>query len=295
MHKRTCSKWREELTKLCEIAKTQPQDAYAAFTSGYKHTFSYFMRTINCISHFMSPVEKVIKEKLIPALFDGFPLSEKFRKLLALHCKLGEMGIIDPTENANDEYNNSRELTGQLTSSIKQQEYRYTVSDKNSKSCKSSIKKKRKDKHLNILTSLREQMSSKYRRLNDIAQEQGSSSWLTILPIKQLGFSLSKAEFWDAVYLRYGLPLKRLPSHCGCSKVYTVQHALSCKKGGFVTLSHNKLRDNIAEMLMDVTNDVRIEPILSPLTGEEQSVDGNVSVEARADISARTFWCRGQK
>ena len=48
-------------------------------------------------------------------------------------------------------------------------------------------------------------------------------------------------------------------------------------------------------MLMDVTNDVRIEPILSPLTGEEQSVDGNVSVEARADISARTFWCRGQK
>ena len=36
--------------------------------------------------------------------------------------------------------------------------------------------KKRKDKHLNISTSLREQMSSKYKRLNDIAQEQGSSS-----------------------------------------------------------------------------------------------------------------------
>ena len=138
-------------------------------------------------------------------------------------------------------------------------------------------------------------MSSKYRRLNDIAKEQGSSSWLTILPIKQLRFSLSKAELWDAVYLRYGLPLKRLTSHCGCSKVYTVQHELSCKKGGFVTLSHNKLRDNIAEMLMDITNDVRIEPILSPLTGEEQSVDGNVSVKARADISARTFWCPGQK
>ena len=85
----------------------------------------------------MSPVEKVIKEKLIPALFDGFPFSEEFRKLLALHCKLGGMGIIDPTENANDEYNNSRELTGQLTSSIKKQEYRYTVSDKNIKSCKS--------------------------------------------------------------------------------------------------------------------------------------------------------------
>ena len=62
-------------------------------------------------------------------------------------------------------------------------------------------------------------MSSKYKRLSDIAHEQGSSTWLTVLPIKQLGFSLSKAEFRDVVYLRYGFPLKRLPSHCGCSEV----------------------------------------------------------------------------
>ena len=67
------------------------------------------------------------------------------------------------------------------------------------------------------------------------------------------------------------------------------------KKGGFVTLRHNELPVNIAEMLQEVTNDVRIEPILQSLTGEEQSVGGNVSVEARADISARRFWCRGQK
>ena len=59
----------------------------------------------------IASVEKIIKEKLIPALFDGFPISEEFRKLLALPCKLRGMGIIDPTEKANDEYNNSRELT----------------------------------------------------------------------------------------------------------------------------------------------------------------------------------------
>ena len=159
------------------------------------------------------------------------------------------MVIIDPTENANDEYNNSRELASQLKNSIKQQQHRFMVSDENMKNCKTSIKKKRIDKHLNIFISPREQMSSKNKRLNDIAQEQSSSSWLTVLPFKQLGFSLSKAEFWDAIYLRYWLPLKRLPSHCSCSKVYTVQHALSCKKGGFVTLRHTKLRGNIGEML----------------------------------------------
>ena len=52
-------------------------------------------------------------------------------------------------------------------------------------------------------------------RLNDIAQEQGSFSWLTVLPIKRIGFNLLKSDFWDAVRLRNGLPLKRLSSHCG--------------------------------------------------------------------------------
>ena len=105
----------------------------------------------------MFPVEKIIKEKLIPALFDGFSISEELRKLLVLPCKLGRISIIDPTENANDEYNNSRELAGQLTKSIKQQEHCYTVSDEIIENCKSSSKKKCKDKHLNILTSLWEQ------------------------------------------------------------------------------------------------------------------------------------------
>ena len=95
---------------------------------------------------------------------------------------------------------------------------------------------------------------------------------ISLLPIKQLGFSLSKAEFWAAVYLRYGLPLKRLPSLCDCSKVYTAQYPLSCKKGGFVNLRHNELRDNTVKMLQEVSNDVRIEQILQPLTGEEQSI-----------------------
>ena len=54
-------------------------------------------------------------------------------------------------------------------------------------------------------------------RLNDMAQEQESSSWLTVLPIEPLGFNLSISDFWDAVRLRYALPLNRLSSHRDCS------------------------------------------------------------------------------
>ena len=104
------------------------------------------------------------------------------------------------------------------------------------------------------LSSLRYKMSYIEIRLNAISQEQGSSSRLTVLPNKRLGFNLSKSDFWDAVRLTYGQPMKRLPSNCGCSRPYNVQHAISCKKGGFVTLRHDELRDNIAEMLEEVTS-----------------------------------------
>ena len=82
-------------------------------------------------------------------------------------------------------------------------------------------------------------------KLNDIAQEQGSCSWLTVLPIKRLGFTLSKSDFRNAVRLRYGLTLKRLPINCGCSKPYNVQHAKSCK--GLVTLRHNELKKTTSQ------------------------------------------------
>ena len=75
-----------------------------------------------------------------------------------------------------------------------------------------------------------------------------------------------------------------------------MQHALSCKKGGFVTLRHNTLRDTTAKLLSVVCHDVKVEPQLHPLTGESlEERTANHSAEARLDISARGFWTSGQK
>ena len=46
-------------------------------------------------------------------------------------------------------------------------------------------------------------------------------------------------------------------------------------------------------MLEEETSDVKVEPALQPLSGEE--IKGNQSDEARSDISARRFWIRGQR
>lgn len=91
------------------------------------------------------------------------------------------------------------------------------------------------------------------------------------------------------MYLQYGLTLKLVPSYRGCSKSLFSPTWLSCKKGIFVTLKHNKLQDSIGEMLQKVTNDAKIEPILQPLTEKGVSIDGNVSMKTGADISARAF------
>ena len=47
-----------------------------------------------------------------------------------------------------------------------------------------------------------------------------------------------------------------------------IQHAMSCKKGGFITIRHNDLCDLTANLLTEVCKDIDIEPQLLPVTGE---------------------------
>ena len=75
------------------------------------------------------PLDKVIKQKLISALFDDFQISKGLRSLTVLLCKLGGIGIINSTEMTNKENVNQRELTKKLRNFIIQQGQDYTVSE----------------------------------------------------------------------------------------------------------------------------------------------------------------------
>lgn len=130
--------------------------------------------------------------------------------------------------------------------------------------------------------TLRQQMSELQRKANDIACSDGASIWLTTLPLKDERFSLTKREFCDAIYLRYGWDLKYAPSKCVCGSKYTVDHAMCCKIGGLITLRHNELVDVTANLLSTVCKDVSKEPIL------QKSPDS--TEDLRADISVRGFW-----
>ena len=81
---------------------------------------------------------------------------------------------------------------------------------------------------------------------------------------------------------------------CVCGDSFNLQHALSCPKGGIVITRHNELRNLTVKVLGKVCKNVVIEPLLTPLTGEELPKSSNTSNQARADVSTTVLWINGQ-
>jgi len=95
-------------------------------------------------------------------------------------------------------------------------------------------------------------------RLLDLSIENGASLWLTTLPLEEGGYHLTKQNFWDLVRFWYGWQLSRLPVNCECGAAFTIDHALFCKKRGFISLRHNEVRNLTANLLNEVCKDVSV-------------------------------------
>ena len=84
--------------------------------------------------------------------------------------------------------------------------------------------------------------------------------------------------------MRYDWTVSRLPSVCECGMKFDLTHALSCKKGGFVLLKCNYIRNITAALLTEVCKDVQVEPLLYLLTGESLQHHTARGDEVRLDI-----------
>ena len=158
-------------------------------------------------------------------------------------------------------------------------------------SAKSIQKTSRRTQENEAASAIKDLLQGSLQRAMDLSQEKGASSWLTSLPIEELGFFLHKGAFRDALALRYGWAPTHMPTHFACGVPFSVEHALSCPKGGFPTLRHNEVRDFTARVLSEVCHDVCVEPHLQPLSGE--ILDGASAIAddgARLDVAASGFW-----
>ena len=107
--------WCDEIEKLSEYAKTQPQAAYAAFCHGEVHKYTYFMRTIPNMDNYLKPLDEQISTKFIPSLLQSITTEEE-RKFYSLHIRFGGLGIPIISETAIEHYNASKKITAPLVS-----------------------------------------------------------------------------------------------------------------------------------------------------------------------------------
>lgn len=228
----------------------------------------------------------------VPAIF-GETLSPQEKGLFALPIREGGLGIEELSIKAPREYEISKKVTQPLVTAMVIQSN--TLPDKEEQ--QSLINEAKLEKQ--------QELQERSKRIEDalpVATKQvvqqtkmvGASNWLNAIPLAEHGFNLSKGEFRDALALRFNHDIKGLPSKCPCGQRFDVTHAMNCKRGGFVIMRHNDIRDFEANLLKRVCNDVEIEPPLQPLTNEHLERGAINTDSARLDVRARGFWRRGQ-
>ena len=261
--------WSSELRTLSEIAATQPHAAFAAFTHGLQSRWSYLSRTQPNVSKHYQHLENIIRSKFIPALTGNPPPNDSDRDLFALPAKVGGQGLCNPTKSSDQEYTASRTITKSLVDSINNHHGEYSYECITSQmEAKAEIRRLRHQQTSQEAENLKCILPTVRHRAMELASEKGASNWLTALPIEEYGFRLHKGAFRDTLSLRYGWPPSHTPAFCVCGMSFTVEHSLSCPRGGFPIARHNEIRDITANLLTEVCHDVMIEPELQPLTGE---------------------------
>ena len=174
------------------------------------------MRTIPNIAKQLKPLEQILSNEFIPTLF-GSNISANERQLLTFPVKYGGLGLRIWHEQAEEAHAISKHITTPLQNQIKAQCTDLPTSDDVAKA-KSEGMRAMLDDATNKRSVIIDHQNEDVKRNMEQLSGTGSSSWLSLLPLKEQGFDLNKSEFQDALNLRYDKPLKNMPSKCACGK-----------------------------------------------------------------------------
>ena len=184
-------KWVKDVKQLADIAKEDPQAALSASKTGLSQVWKFIQRTVPKIAHLFEPLENAISTDLIPALC-GRSISDIERKIFALLYRYGGMGILNPVETSEREYATSVDITDGLTELIFRQEMNLGLLDREGMSNRKKELKKEKEAILKQdQESIASRLDEKSKRMLEAASEKGASSWLSALPLKQLGYTFN--------------------------------------------------------------------------------------------------------
>ena len=126
------------------------------------------------------------------------------------------------------------------------------------------------------LDEIMENLDLDFKRIILLNQGKGAGSWLTTVPSKPLGFIFNEQEFRDSICLRYRWRIPNTPSFCACGEKNSIDHSLSCKKGGYIHMIHDNIRNLDTEFMKEVCKDVKIKPGFIPIDNSN-AINGNTA------------------
>ena len=150
---------------------------------------------------------------LIPPTTDHHCTTPSERDLLAMPVWLGGLKIINPSQDADLQYQASMKTTAPLVKKIVLQVHE-TPDDAVVNSLQQSVRREKNEVLRTKLNDIKNSLTLKTQRAVELASEKGASNWLTVIPIDEMGFSEQgrvsrrrKAQIWlgnrrQAIYLR---------------------------------------------------------------------------------------------
>ncbi len=280
--------WTQTVEVMATIAEKFPQTVYAGFTFCLQNKWQYVQRVISDTGAFFAPLEVSIRSKLIPALLGIAPseMNGDLRQVLAHSVKMGGLVLRNPVDTATHVHEASMEATSHLTQSLVEVEAGVAFDLGTHKSVAAAARlttKSERFKREQCYLTQRGEGKAAVKRCDKRNCRAGI--WLSVIPTRMNGTNLSANEWRDNTRLRYNLKPLDMPQLCdGCMCPMTVEHALSCKKGGLVHIRHDDVADEWRHLCGTATT-------FSKVTREPRiysSVSRRVVVAGEAETDAAT-------
>ena len=117
--------WKEELETLVNIAQSQPQAAYAAYTHGVMSKWNYIFRIMDfqepSTADILQPLGSKIRTQLLPAITGQNPPNDILCEVFSLPPNLGGLGMINPVSTASQQHHASIKVTAPLVENVQHQ------------------------------------------------------------------------------------------------------------------------------------------------------------------------------
>ena len=177
--------WVDCVKRLSDVAKVQPQAAYAAVSRSLLFEWSFLQRVIpNCVTAFVS-LHDAKHHQFYLVVLDG-PVSEFEVQLFYLPARAGGLGISEPVESDCVAFSSSLQSSAVLRAAISgQAEFSPTAYLDVLDAVRYEASATRGEQTQSALSALLSSVSSSTRCDIERAVDFGVSGWLTVLPLAQ--------------------------------------------------------------------------------------------------------------